>query len=161
MSGCSQRRGSRFAAAKQTRTFSPSGTTCPPTTTSRSAVRKNICTGDSRRIASSNASRTNVGSARSRAHAAGVRARHANSAPMPCTVVSTPAVSSERTTSGACAGVMSPRSDAAQIAAPNPSSASTSRAHCPATQPESSATRGAPFARSALSGPNALNAVSP
>jgi len=72
-----------------------------------------------------------------------------------------PAVSSERTTSGACAGVMSPRSDAAQIAAPNPSSASTSRAHCPATQPESSATRSAPFARSALSGPNALNAVSP
>ena len=43
-------------------------------------------------------------------------------------MVSTPAVSSERTTSGACSGVMSPRSEAAQMSAPKPSGASASRA---------------------------------
>ena len=80
---------------------------------------------------------------------------------MPCTVVSTPAVSSERTISGACSGVMSPRSEAAQMSAPNPSGASASRWHWAATQADSSATRGAPLATRSFDGPNALKAWSP
>jgi hypothetical protein len=135
--------------------------TTSPTRTSVVAVRKKVCTGDSHRTASSNATRASAGSCRSRCHWSGLVAKAYRTAEIPCTVVSTPAVSSDRTASGACSGVMSPRSDAAQMSAPNPTGASTSRRHWAFTQAERSATRGAPLATRSLSGPNALKAWSP
>ena len=70
----------------------------------------------------------------------------AKGAPRACTVVSTPADSSDRTISGACSGVMSPRSAAAQMSAPKPSGASTSRPHCAWSRPRARRRRSAPAA---------------
>ena len=129
--------------------------------TSVVAVRKKVCTGDSQRTASSNATRARCGSARSRAHWSGLAAKAWSTAESPWTVVSTPAVSRVRTISGAWSGVMSPRSAAAQICAPNPSSVRTSRAVCAITQASSSGARGAPLATRSLGGPKALKLWSP
>ena len=80
---------------------------------------------------------------------------------MPVTVVSTPAVSIERTMSGACSGVISPRSAAAQIWAPNPSSVRFSRRHCALIHSTVGPIVAAGTVTSSFCGPNALKAKSP
>lgn len=156
-----QNRGSRLADPRNISTLRPAGTPTPAISVSVAVVRKKVCTGDSQRTASSNATRASPGSARSRAHCSGCVATACSTAASPVTVVSTPADSSDRTTSGACSGVRSPRSAAAQMSAPKPSAASASLAHCAFTQAESSPSRGSFSSSSALRGPNALNSRSP
>ena len=109
-SGSSQRRGSRFAAARNSSTFSPAPIRTPLTVTSRVVVRKNVCTGDAYRSDSSNAAPARVGSSRSSCHWAGSRARQSRAQPSPITVVSTPAVSSDRTSSAASSAEIVPSS---------------------------------------------------
>jgi len=125
------------------------------------AVRKKVCTGDCQRTASSKEVRANSGRCRSRCHSSGWVAKAYRQAARPCTVVSTPAVSRERTTNGACAYVRSPRSAASQIRAPKPSSLNVSRAHWAFTHADSSATRCVSAATRSLRGPKALKAMLP
>ena len=124
-------------------TFSPSPTSTPPISTGQVVVRKKVCTGLSNRTASSKAARASEGSARSLRHWSGKRARQYTAAPMPLTVVSTPAENKERTRRGASSGVISPVSVAAWMPAPNPPGAKLPRWHDSATQ----AMCGAAFAR--------------
>jgi hypothetical protein len=82
----------------------------PLTVTGRVVVRKNVCTGEAYRSVSSNAAPASDGSSRSSRHWAGSRARQSSAQPSPMTVVSTPAVSSDRTSSAASSSVISPLS---------------------------------------------------
>ena len=77
---------------------------------------------------------------------------------MPFTVVSNPAVSNERTSSGASSWVISPASAAAWICAPNPPGAKFSRWHCSMTQATWGAASASAARRNSLSGPKALKA---
>ena len=157
-SGRSQRRGSRLAAPRDMSTFSPSPTGTPPISTGRVVVRKKVCTGLSKRTASSNAARAREGSSRSIWNCSGKRAKQYSAAPMPFTVVSSPAVSNERTSSGASSCVISPASAAACTRAPKPPGAKFSRRHCSMTHATCGAASASAVRRNALSGPKALKA---
>ena len=76
---------------------------------------------------------------------------------MPFTVVSTPAENSERTSSGASSGAISPVSAAAWMPAPKPPGASRPRWHDSATQAMCGAASASASRRSSLSGPKELN----
>ena len=82
-------------------------------------------------------------------------------AAIPVTVVSTPAVRSDRTIIGACSGVISPRSAAAQICAPKPSSVRFSRSVCRPIHSVTGGMCGEALVTSSFAGPKALKAKSP
>ena len=82
-------------------------------------------------------------------------------APMPLTVVSTPAVSTERTTCGVSSGVSSPVSAAAWMPAPKPSGARLSRFDCSNTQATASRASAMAFSNNALRGPKLLKTMLP
>ena len=79
----------------------------------------------------------------------------------PLTVVSTPALNSERATIGASSAVNSPLSAAVWIAAPKPPGAKASRCICRCSQARTGSDSATAAAKNAFLGPNALNTKLP
>ena len=129
------------------------------TSTARVVVRKKVCTGDSQRKTSSKAGLMSERSARTRSHCSGCVANARMALASPLTVVSRPAVSSERTRMGASSAVSSPASCAAQMSAANPTSAHAPRAHCACIHATTGSAARVEDWKISLRGPNELNTM--